>query len=134
MNLLRFRSKTASGPRTPTDREGPCARHDPHLLDWSCWEGLTPLSHLPALAVNFSLTIFILAGRPIKIEIVTDEESPRNSAPVTAGAPAQPSLLSRLAKPTPAQAAAAANTAPQYVFPLASSRDYSPTFCWQDQW
>ncbi|KAM5531235.1 hypothetical protein V8D89_015101 [Ganoderma adspersum] len=51
--------------------------------------------------------------RPIKIEIVTDEESPRNSAPAAVGAPAQPSLLSRLAKPTPAQAAAATNVAPQ---------------------
>ncbi|KAI0720759.1 hypothetical protein C8T65DRAFT_632714 [Cerioporus squamosus] len=44
--------------------------------------------------------------RPIKIEIITDDDDARKPAP--APAPAPPSLLNRLSPPTPAQAAAAA--------------------------
>ncbi|PIL23540.1 hypothetical protein GSI_14853 [Ganoderma sinense ZZ0214-1] len=51
--------------------------------------------------------------RPIKIEIVSDEDTPRSSVPAVVALPGQPSLLARLAKPTPAQAAAAASAPPQ---------------------
>ncbi|RDX47239.1 hypothetical protein OH76DRAFT_1406127 [Lentinus brumalis] len=44
--------------------------------------------------------------RPIKIEIITDDDDARRPAP--APAPAPPSLLNRISPPTPAQTAAAA--------------------------